>query len=339
MSIETGKILSFDSLGIGYFSGKKRRVLLPPLKGTGLEGELIAVIGRNGVGKSTLLRTIAGLQPVLGGNIEIEGRNIIEYSRIQLSSRVGYISTEPVRVSNMKVYDLVSLGRYPHTDWFGKIEESDHKVILDALAKTGLSEFSRRNINEISDGERQRALIAMVLAQDADIMVMDEPTAFLDISNRIEIMHLLHRLTRERKKTIAFSTHDFSTAISQSDKIWMIRDDGLLEGAPEDIMLSGAFRSLFDETKVGYNPNDGSFTIRHQEKGPVSVRGEGELRYWTEKAVTRAGYYVDAGKGIFEIDAPLKPDQKWVCRKKNESREFGNIYDLMAWISNNDPIS
>ncbi len=333
------KILTFNSLELGYNSGGKKRILLPQITGTGFEGELIAVIGRNGIGKSTLLRTIAGLLPAMGGGIEIEGRKIEEYSRNQLSLKVGYISTEPVRVSNLKVFDLVSLGRFPHTDLFGRIEESDKKAILDALAKTGLTEFSQRNINEISDGERQRALISMVLAQDTDIMIMDEPTAFLDISNRIEIMHLLHRLTRGKNKTIIFSTHDFSTAISQSDKIWMISGEGMLEGAPEDIMLKGAFRSLFDENKVDFNPIDGSFTIRHQEKGSVAVKGIGELRFWTEKAVVRAGYNVVEGKGIPEIEAPQKPGQGWKFLKDNESREFGTIYDLISWISGNELIS
>ncbi len=204
MENKSTEILFFDSLEIGYTSGSLKRILLPPIRGNGLEGELIAVIGKNGIGKSTLLRTIAGLQPVLAGRMAIDNRNIDEYTRTQLSAKIGYISTETVKVSNMRVYDLVSLGRFPHTNWFGKIDDSDHEAIVDALEKTGLSGFRDRHITELSDGERQRAMIAMVLAQDAKIMVMDEPTAFLDISSKYEIMHLLHLLTRNRHKTIVY---------------------------------------------------------------------------------------------------------------------------------------
>jgi iron complex transport system ATP-binding protein len=332
MENESAKILFFDSLEIGYTSGRLRRILLPPIRGNGLEGELIAVIGKNGIGKSTLLRTIAGLQPVLAGRMVIDNRNIREYSRIQLSAKIGYISTETVKVSNMSVYDLVSLGRFPHTNWFGRTDDSDHEEIADALAKTGLSAFSDRHITELSDGERQRAMIAMVLAQDAKIMVMDEPTAFLDISSKYEIMHLLHQLTRNRNKTIVFSTHDFNTAVNQSDKIWLIREEGLLEGAPEDIMLRGAFKSLFDETKVRYNQHDGSFTVNSIEKGRIRVLGEGEMRYWTEKAVARAGYSVAASESEVEIEVPSKLNSNWKYRKVKDHHEFGSIYDLMSWI-------
>jgi len=339
MEHERGKILFFDSLEIGYSSGRMRKSLLPPIRGNGLEGELVAVIGKNGIGKSTLLRTIAGLQPVLAGTMSIDKRDIHEYSRIQLSAKIGYISTETVRVSNMSVYDLVSLGRFPHTNWFGKIDDSGHEAIADALAKTSLNTFSDRHITELSDGERQRAMIAMVLAQDAKIMVMDEPTAFLDISSKYEIMHLLHQLTRERNKTIVFSTHDFNTAVNQSDKIWLIREEGLLEGAPEDIMLKGAFKSLFDETKVRYNQYDGSFTVNSIEKGRIRVLGDGEMRYWTEKAVVRAGYTVTASESELEIEVTSQHNPRWECRKLNDLYEFGSIYDLMSWIRNSEVIS
>jgi iron complex transport system ATP-binding protein len=339
MENEREKILFFDSLEIGYLSGKHRRSLLPPIQGNGFKGELIAVIGKNGIGKSTLLRTIAGLQPALAGKMTIDNRNIHEYSRIQLSARVGYISTETVRVSNMSVYDLISLGRFPHTNWFGKINDTDQEAIADAIAKTGLSVFSNRHITELSDGERQRAMIAMVLAQDAKIMVMDEPTAFLDISSKYEIMHLLHQLTRGRNKTIVFSTHDFNTAVNQSDKIWLIREEGLLEGAPEDLILKGAFQSLFDETKVRYNQHDGSFTVTSIEKGRIRVLGEGEMRHWTEKAVVRAGYTVTASKSEIEIEIPSPQNPGWKCRNLSAQYEFGSIYDLVTWIRNSEIIS
>lgn len=311
----------------------------PPITGSAEKGELIAVIGKNGIGKSTLLRTFAGLQTPLAGELTIDGKSIAEFSRMGLSAMIGYISTEIIRVSNMKVYDLVSLGRFPHTNWLGRIDRSDHEVIIDSIGKTGMSEFSDRPVTELSDGERQRAMIAMVLAQDAGIMLMDEPTAFLDLSSKFEIIHLLHELTRSRDKTIIFSTHDLSTAVSQADKIWLLKEDGLAEGAPEDLMLDGSFKSLFDESKVKFNSRDGSFSFRNDEKGSIFVRGKGELKQWTEKALSRAGYAIVETNPAAEVEVPGQLNSRWKYKVARYSLEFGSIYDLISWIRRNDPIS
>jgi iron complex transport system ATP-binding protein len=325
-------ILSFRDLEIGFTSGKFRQVLLPPLNGSAAKGELIAVIGKNGIGKSTLLRTFAGLQDLITGKLTIDGKNIIDFSRLQLSAKIGYISTEIVKVSNMKVYDLVSLGRFPHTNWLGRIEVADHNMIMEAISKTGMTEFSYRPVTELSDGERQRAMIAMVLAQDAGIMIMDEPTAFLDISSKFEIIHLMNELTRNRNKTVIFSTHDLATAVSQADKIWLLKEQGLTEGAPEDLMLEGSFETLFDSKKVDFNSNDGSFTIRNEEKGRIIVRGDGIKKYWTEKALIRAGYGIVDSEPTVEVEVPSSSDSTWKCRMQGLSEEFDSVYGLVNWI-------
>jgi len=178
---EKREVLSLDALEIGFVEGGRKKTLLPAMKGCAYEGELIAVIGRNGIGNSTLLRTIAGLQPMISGMIWIWGKGIKEYSGRQLARQVGYISTELVKAGNLKVHDLVALGRFSYTNWYGRLDPLSHDAVVNALEKAGLSEYGNRMINEISDGERQRAMIAMVLAQDAAIMVMDEPAVFLDI--------------------------------------------------------------------------------------------------------------------------------------------------------------
>jgi len=334
MEESIGNILSFRDLEIGFKSGKSRHVLLPPLNGSAVKGELIAVIGKNGIGKSTLLRTFAGLQEMIGGSLSIDGKNIVDFSRLQLSSKIGYISTEIVRVSNMKVYDLVSLGRFPHTNWLGRIDVSDHQMIMDAISKTGMEDFINRPVSELSDGERQRAMIAMVLAQDAGIMIMDEPTAFLDISSKYEIIHLLNELTRNRDKTVIFSTHDLATAVSQADKIWLMKDQGMMGGAPEDLMLDGSFETLFDSNKVEFNSTDGSFTIRNIKKGRIIVKGDGSKKFWTEKALIRAGYgIVDSGPAA-EVEVPSSSHSTWKCRLKGASGEFDSVYRLVSWLRN-----
>jgi len=332
-------ILSFDSLEIGFRSGTKTNKLLPRLQAASSEGELIAVIGKNGIGKSTLLRTLAGIQPALNGYLEIYGFDINDYSRIRLSSKVGYISTEIVRISNMKVYDLVSLGRFPHTNWFGTINRMNTEAVEEAIIKAGISELSHRQLTEISDGERQRAMIAMVLAQDAGIMIMDEPTAFLDISSRYEIIHLMHELTWKRGKTIVFSTHDLDTAINQADKIWLLSGEGLIQGAPEDLMIQGSFKNLFDNSKVRFNESDASFSVVKEFKGNINLKGEGQKRFWTEKALLRAGFRVTENKSPVLVVTPDEGRDVWLCIRKNEMYEVNSVYELVAWLRKENTIS
>ena len=325
-------ILSLDSLKIGYGSGKNENVLLPPLTAGAKSGELIAVIGRNGIGKSTLLRTLTGLQQPHGGNIFYSGKNISEYSRMELAQNVGYISTEIVKVNNMSVYDLVALGRYPHTNWIGNIEKKDHEVIMDALEKTSMVSFRRKFVSELSDGERQKAMIARILAQDTGIMIMDEPTAFLDVASKYEILHLMSILSRDSDKTIIFSTHDLQMAIGQSDKVWLILDDKLIEGAPEDLMLAGAFDHLFDSSTVLFNSEDGTFSFRSETKGSIFIAGQGKYRHWTEKAINRAGFTVSKEKTVPYVAIPSDNDSQWQLSNKSDVFKFNKIYDLISYL-------
>jgi iron complex transport system ATP-binding protein len=336
MDLNFEEILSLDSLKIGYASGKNEKSILPPLNASAGKGELVAVIGRNGIGKSTLLRTITGLQTSLGGEIFLDNKNIRAYSRTELARKVGYISTEIVKVSNMNVYDLVSLGRFPHTNWMGKIDQQNNEIINDSIEKTGMSAFRNRLISELSDGERQRAMIARILAQDTPVMVMDEPTAFLDIGNKFEIIHLMHLLSRERKKTIIFSTHDLHMAVSQSDKIWLILENKLIEGAPEDLMIQGAFDHLFDSSHVRFNPENGTFSIKREKKGSIFVDGEGFLRHWTETAINREGYSVSGVKTSPFIIVPSENNNNWQLSSSGTVDIFGSIYELLKWLSVKD---
>jgi len=326
------KILSLNSLKIGYASGRHEKILLPPLTASAKSGELIAVIGKNGIGKSTLLRTLAGLQSSLGGEILFGGKNIRDFSRLELAQKVGYISTENVKVSNLNVYDLVALGRFPYTDWMGNIDTESHNRITDALEMTGMSEFRYRFVSELSDGERQRAMIARIFAQDTGIMVMDEPMAFLDIGSKYDIISLLHLLSHENAKTIIFSTHDLDMAISQADKIWLILENKLIEGAPEDLMIAGVFDHLFESPTVQFNSDNGTFSFRSKQKKNIYLEGEGPIRHWTDKAVNRVGFSVSDVKTIPYIIAPSEKNSNWQFSYLNSIVEFRSIYDLVSFL-------
>lgn len=335
MKTNREEILSVSSLLIGYRSGSHVRELLPPINVSSGKGELVALIGENGIGKSTLLRTICGVQSPLGGSVFLKGAVLDQFSRNMLARNIGYISTEPVKVSNMKVSDLVSLGRYPHTDWTGRLGITDHEIIEEAIDKVGLKQLASRYINELSDGERQRSMIARVLAQDTDILVLDEPTAFLDIKSKYEIIHLLHELTRVKGKTIIFSTHDLIIAINEADKIWLALRDSFAEGAPEDLILSGAFSNLFDSALIRFSNKDASFNFKRTLKGKVSVKADGILKIWTEKALNRAGFETVA-HGAEKVVSVSGTDNRytWMISDDQGSYSFGSLYDLGNWFRN-----
>jgi iron complex transport system ATP-binding protein len=256
---ESEKILIIDKLSAGYGSGKNEKTVLSQLHATADRGELIAVIGRNGSGKSTLLRVLAGLHRHYTGKICFDETEIKKLSQKQLAKKVGYVSTEIVKAPNMSVYDLVALGRFPHTSWIGRIDSENESYISKALADTGMAEMSSRFVAELSDGERQRAMITRVLAQDTCLMIMDEPTAFLDIVGKYEIFNLLNRIAKEGRRTIIFSTHDLQMAINYADKIWLLNNSELFEGSPENLIKNGTFDKIFDSANIKYSPENENF--------------------------------------------------------------------------------
>lgn len=324
---EAAKQVVIDSLLIGFISGKKKNILLPPLSASAEKGELVSVIGRNGIGKSTLLRSLAGIQDVFGGKIFYKGREISSYDRSELARTTGFISTEQVKVSNMTVMDLVSLGRFPYTNWLGKLNADDLQSVHEAMEKCSVLRYSGKYVSELSDGERQRVMIARLLAQDASIMLMDEPTAFLDIRSKFEIVHLLHQLSHSHGKTIIITTHDLDLALRHSDRIWLIPDDGIREGSPEDLMIEGMFGHLFDSEIVKFNSLDGTYSFNEIPKGSLYVEGDEFIKQWTERAIKRAGFEVSAVR--IQDRVSISGDRRWILTLNGKTQEFSSIYDLM----------
>ena len=321
-----------SDLAVGY----RRRVVLGGLNLSAAGCELVALIGRNGLGKSTLLRTIARLQPAISGEVFIAEKPLGQYARGELASTLSFVSTEPVGVSHLTVRQLVSFGRFPHTNWIGKLTEDDVALVEEALQLVGIASLGDKNLHEISDGERQRAMIARTLAQDTGLILLDEPTAFLDMPNRYEVVHLLHRLTRTKQKTILFSTHDLNIAMHQADKLWLMADGELHEGAPEDLILNQQFARLFEGTKLHFDDNKGDFNIKRKEMQPISLAGEGKVFFWTKKALERLGFSVQKEENRQNATVAILEEtpNAWIFNLHGKQTVFSSIYDLAKYMSN-----
>ncbi len=225
-------------------------------------GELTALIGRNGTGKSTLLRTIAALSRPQKGKITIEGKDSSTLSMKEIASHIAFVSTEDVRVQNLHVWDVVSLGRAPYTNWVGRLTEEDKQKVRESLALVGMADFAEASMDSLSDGERQRVMIARALAQDTPIILLDEPTAFLDLPNKYEICLLLKRLAHKEGKCILFSTHDLSIAIEICDTIAVIEGGKFHYGTAEMLMEEGIMQRIFNSAQIEFDRERGNVRLK-----------------------------------------------------------------------------
>ena len=216
-------------------------------------GEFTALVGRNGTGKSTLLRTIAGLAKPLHGEIVVDGEPVGGMTARELASRISFVSTDEVRITNLKVADVVALGRAPYTNWIGSLTAEDRQKVVESLSLVGMSAFAHKAMDTLSDGERQRVMIARALAQDTPIILLDEPTAFLDLPNRYDICLLLRELAHKQKKTIVFSTHDLNVALELCDTMAVIENGRFHYGPTVKLIEDGDIQRLFEGTAVFFD--------------------------------------------------------------------------------------
>lgn len=243
----TKKILKTISLNIGYKPSRRKEVSV--LKNINLNlypGELVCLIGSNGAGKSSLIKTILGIHKPLSGKIYLYNKDTTQLSISELSRFCSIVFSSNGNAGHMNVLDLVSMGRYPHTGWFGKLKQEDKNLIDKALEITGISELALRKLDELSDGEKQRAYIARAIAQDTPLLLLDEPTAHIDYPGRILILDLLLRLCRDESKTILFSSHELELAARYANRFFLIdKDQNLIEGTPGEILQSKEFYEVF----------------------------------------------------------------------------------------------
>jgi len=322
-------IILLEHFSIGY---QKESILLNQLNLTVNRGEMIALIGKNGAGKSTLLKSMIGLVAPLEGVCLLDGVPFGEYSPRERARRVSFVSSQFTQLPSLTVEELVGLGRIPYTDWMGRMSAEDQKKIDKAIEEVQMGVFAGRKLENLSDGERQRAMIARAFVQDTPLMVLDEPTAFLDVPNTFELVRLLSRF-KENGRSIVYSTHDLETAIQFADKMWVIHKGRILEGAPEDLGLSGLYNELFSDSGINYDEHVGRFLGSVTERGFVAVTGDREdLLIWTRKTVERLGYMVKEGADV-KIKVVSSPaGVSWILQNRKGLTRYKNLYTLARFL-------
>lgn len=251
-------MIRFDNLTLGYGS----RTLIESLSAEVKGGELTALVGRNGTGKSTLLRAIVGLGERQSGDILLNGTPIERLSAAERATTVALVTTDKVRIANLRCRDVVALGRAPYTNWIGRMQKQDEQIVMDSMELVGMSSYADKTMDRMSDGECQRIMIARALAQQTPIILLDEPTAFLDMPNRYELCSLLQRLSHEQQKCILFSTHELDIALELCDSIALIAPPQLHLLPTEEMVKSGHIERLFTSGIVNFDPATRSVSIK-----------------------------------------------------------------------------
>lgn len=315
--------LSGKELALGYFHQKAKKEILSNLDFTLFSGELTCLLGPNGVGKSTLIKAILGQIHPWKGSIQLDQRSITEYSVEELAKRIAVVLTDPVFPGNMTVGQLVALGRTPHTGWSGKLNPADRDVVEKALSDTKITYLRDERLSEISDGQRQKAMIARALAQDGQVMILDEPTAHLDLVNRFEIMSLLRDIAHAQRKAILVVTHDLDIAIETADRFWLLNcGTPLISGKPEDLILSGQINQLLPSNTYRFSLSRGRMEAEEPDLN-FKIEGPQELIFWVEKALIKAG--------IQTLDSTISVSQQPFLIRHQE-KEFLSVEELVFFL-------
>ncbi|WP_448336500.1 ABC transporter ATP-binding protein [Chloroflexus aurantiacus] len=331
-------ILVTEHLRIGYANRRgETRVVADQLNLTLNKGDVVCLLGPNGIGKSTLLRTLTGMQPPLAGRVLLDGINLATLKPQDIARRVSVVLTERIEANQLSVYHLVALGRYPYTNWIGKLTPHDEEVIQRALSAVYAEQLASRFVHELSDGERQRVMVARALAQEPHVMVLDEPTAFLDLPRRIEMMRLLRRLAHDLQQAIILSIHDLDLALRTADVLWLMTPDGKIQaGAPEDLVLNGAFEKAFAYNHIVFDRFHGQFRLHEPPLRYAVLIGDGLIRKWTVHALERAGYqcsYTDDTVALHITIQGNEQDPHWHIRLNGQTvKHVHSLRDLVTFL-------
>lgn len=284
-------ILELRSLTTGYHDRDAVKVLSRDLQLRLLPGQVVMLMGPNGAGKSTLLHTIAGLLPPLAGEVLLAGRSLAGLSLGEQARQMSLVLTERLQTGLMTASEVVSLGRAPHTGFFGQLRPADKEFVRWCIQRCGLEALASRPFTQLSDGEKQRTLIARALAQETPLILLDEPTAHLDLSARLEVTLMLRELAAELGKSILISTHELELALSWADRLWLMDAGGrVVEGLPEDLALGGELERVFGNERLSYDLEQGRFYVSPTTTHLIRLAGDSIRQQWTARALQRIGY-------------------------------------------------
>lgn len=327
-------LLHTQALRIGY-PGQAQVVA----EGLALElkaGELVCLLGPNGAGKSTLLRTLSGSLRPLGGQFFLQNKPAHQLSAREWAQARSVVLTQFFPPGQLTVAALLALGRAPYTGWWGRLSAEDHRAVAQALEATGIQALGKRAVAELSDGERQKVMIARALAQDTPLILLDEPTAHLDLPNRVEVLQLLQNLAREQDKGILLSTHDLDLALQAADRLWLMRAGRPLQsGLPEALALAGSLAETFQKPNFVLDVKTGGFRLQSPIRGQVHLVGEGKWAYWTMRALLRKGIAInpDSGSSLGEVRVSSEAEApSWLFTGPDIKLKVATLADLLALL-------
>ncbi|SNS71508.1 iron complex transport system ATP-binding protein [Belliella buryatensis] len=322
-------ILQADELAIGYGKKSQAATIAKDMSIKLEKGKLTCLLGPNGVGKSTLIKTIMGQIPPMKGKIELNGKTLSEIGPKELSKRIAVVLTDKVRLGNLTVLELVALGRTPHTNWLGNLSEQDHLKIDRAIQLTHISYIQDNVLSELSDGQLQKVMIARALAQDGDLLILDEPTAHLDLINRFEVMQLLRSIAHEEKKSILVVTHDLEIAIDTADEFWLMQCGlPLVKGTPEDLIINGQINLLLPSEQLSFDKITGKVLILNDVSYPI-LEGDSYLIFWM-KLFLRKNHSVKVNE-ISKISIKESPFSIKIETQQNQFR-FETFNDFKSYL-------
>jgi iron complex transport system ATP-binding protein len=332
--------LTATKLSIGYSHRGQETCVAEALDLALNAGEFICLLGPNGAGKSTLIRTLAGMQAPLSGSLKLQNQTFHSISPRERARMISVVLTEALPVGMMDAYSLVALGRHPYSGWLGGLNQYDKERIKWAFKAVGAEGLEARQISELSDGERQKISIARALAQEAQVMLLDEPTAFLDLPRRVELMTILRNLAHREQMGLLLSTHDLDLALRFADRLWMITTDGqLIQGYPEELAMSGEFAAIFANENLDWDAERGSFRAHPNPCLKAHIEGDSIHALWTRRALERLGFGIAKSdeKSALSIQVvELDDHTEWAVARNGNQATHTTIGQLIDWIRAED---
>ena len=313
--MEAESMFSANKITVGYRNGSHDSVLFREIDLSLKEGQLVCLMGPNGSGKSTLIRSLAGLQPLLQGVLPDRDEK-----------QLAVVLTDKVNSPHMTVEELIAFGRYPHLDWRIASTEKDDAIVHAVAAQVGVSDLMKRKLYELSDGQMQMVMIARALTQETPVLMLDEPTAHLDLNNRLGIMNLLRKLAHEERKAILVSTHELDLALQTADTIWLTSSGKIKQGIPEDLVLNGSFDEVFQFK--GFDLRTGKVQHTPFRNKMVQLKGDGPEYLWTKNALERSGFELDDNASTTLI----VKGRKWTV----DDRSFVTLADALDLLVQKD---